>query len=183
MQAKAFQNLLLTYARDSKEKLADFLDPNNAALHKDVSQIPSSRRTTERRITVISTSREYNLKNDLKNCIAFSLALGESTDITDVSQLAIFIRFVSPGFVVKELLDLVALQESTHGVDIKNALDSIMKTFDMPLNKFVSIATDEVMVLLRKKIGHIGLLRDDSQISQFIPIHRIIHQEHLVTKY
>lgn len=65
----------------------------------------------------------------MKNCIAFSLALDESTDIIDHPQLAVFIRFVLPDFVVKEeLLDLVALQESTRGADIKNALDSIMKT-------------------------------------------------------
>ena len=77
----------------------------------------------------------------MKNCITFSSALDKSTDITDLPQLAVFIRFVSPDFIVKEeLLDLVVLQESTHGVDIKNALDSIMKTFDVPLNKLVSMA-------------------------------------------
>ncbi|KAG8224911.1 hypothetical protein J437_LFUL006270 [Ladona fulva] len=152
--------------------------PNNAALHKVVSQIPISRHTTERRITAINTSLEYNFLNDLKNCIAFSLALDESTDITDLPQLAVFIRFVSPDFVVKEeLLDLVALQESTRGVDIKNALDSIIKTFNVPLNKLVSNATDGTPAMLGKKN------RDDSQIPQFIPIHCIIHREHLVTKY
>ncbi|KAG8238888.1 hypothetical protein J437_LFUL017605 [Ladona fulva] len=115
-----------------------------------------SRDTTERRITAINTSLEYNLKNDLKNCIAFSLALDESTDITDLPQLAVSIHFVSPDFVVKEeLLDLVALQESTRDVDIKNALDSIMKTFDVPLNKLVSIATDGAPAML----GVLQLLR------------------------
>lgn len=37
--------------------------------------------------------------------------------------------------------------------------------------------------MLGKKIGFIGLIRDDSQIPEFIPIHCIIHREHLVTKY
>lgn len=120
----------------------------------------------------------------MKNCIAFSLALDESTDITDLQQLAVFIHFVSSDFIVKEeLLDLIALQESICGVDIKNALDSIMKTFDVPLDKLVSIATDGAPGILGKKIGLIGLLRDDSRIPQFIPIHCIIQQEHLVTKY
>jgi hypothetical protein len=120
----------------------------------------------------------------LKNCIAFSLALDESTDITDLQQLAVFICFVSPGFIVKEeLLDLVVLQESTHGVDIKNALDSIMKTFDVPLNKLVSLELMELRQCWVKKIGPIGLLRDDAHIPQFIPIHYIIYREYLVTKY
>jgi len=78
---------------------------------------------------------------------------------------------------------LVALQESTRGVDIKNALDSIMKTFDVPLNKLVSIATDRAQAMLGKQICLIGILRDNSQISQFIQIHCLIHREHLVTKY
>ena len=83
----------------------------------------------KQRITAINTSLEYNFKNDLKSCIAFSLALDESTDITDLPQLAVFINFVSPDFVVKEeLLDLVALQEPTLGIDIKNALDFIIRT-------------------------------------------------------
>ena len=84
-------------------------------MNKVVSQIPISRHTTERRVTAINKSLEHNLKNDLKNWIAFNLVLDESTDLP---QLAVFIRFVSPDFVVKEeLVDLVALQESTQGVD------------------------------------------------------------------
>lgn len=172
------------FIKKNLEDVLKVLDPNNVALQKVFSQIPISRHTTERRITAINTSLENNLKNDLKNCIAFSLALDESTDIIDIPQLAVFIRFVSPYFVVEEeLLDLVALQESTPGVDIKNALDSMMKTFDVPLNKLVSIATDGAPAMLDKKTGLMGLLRNDSQIPQFIPIHCIIHREHLVTKY
>ena len=56
-----------------------------------------------------------------------------------------------------------------------------MKTFDVLLNKLVSIAPDGAPAMLGKKIGLIGLLRDDGQIPQLIPIHCIIHREHLVT--
>ncbi|GFR24132.1 general transcription factor II-I repeat domain-containing protein 2B [Trichonephila clavata] len=58
-----------------------------------------------------------------------------------------------------------------------------MKTFDEPLSKIVSIETDGAPAILGKKIDLNGLLRDNSQISQFIPIHCIIQREHLVTKY
>lgn len=36
--------------------------------------------------------------------------------------------------------------------------------------------------MLGKKVGAIGLLRDDSQV-QFITIYWIIHREHLISKY
>ncbi|XP_035206882.1 protein ZBED8-like [Stegodyphus dumicola] len=139
------------FMKKTLEDILKVLDPNNAALHKDVSQIPISRHTTERCTTAINTSLEYHIKNDLKNRITFSLALDESTDITDLSQLAVFICFVSPDFVVKEELGLVALQESIRGVDIKNALDFLMKTFDVPLNKLVSVATDGAPAMLGEK--------------------------------
>ena len=93
----------------------------------------------------------------MKNCIASSLALDESTDITDLPQLAVFIRFVSPDFVVKEeLLNLVTPQESTRGVDIKNSLGSIIKTCNMLLNKLLSIATDRAPAILGKKLVLLG---------------------------
>ena len=95
-------------------------------------------------ITAINTSLEYNLKNHLKNCYCIQLSSWRIDRY--LPQLAVFIRFVSPDFVVKEeLLDLFSsTQESTRGVDIKNALDSIMKTFDVILNKLVSIALMEL---------------------------------------
>jgi hypothetical protein len=37
-----------------------------------------------------------------------------------------------------------------------------MKTFDLPLNKLVSITTDRAPPMLGKQIGLIGFLRDDS---------------------
>ena len=96
--------------KNNLEVALKVLDPNNATLHNVVSQIPISGHTTERRITAINAFLEYNFQSYLNNCIAFILALDESTDLIDLPQLADFIRFASPDFVVKEeLLDLVAL--------------------------------------------------------------------------
>ena len=96
------------------------LDPNNRKLQRLISQTPVSRHTVERRISRISTNVKDKLQRDLANATAFSLALDESTDVTDNPQMAVFVRYVSSDAVVKEeLLDLIALKETTRGVDIK----------------------------------------------------------------
>ena len=96
------------------------LDPNNRKLQRLISQTPVSRHTVERRISQISANVKDKLQRDLANATAFSLVLDESTDVTDNPQLAVFVRYVSSDVVVKEkLLDLIALKETTHGVDIK----------------------------------------------------------------
>ena len=77
-----------------KKNIADVvavLEPNNKNLQRLIEKIPSSRRTTQRRISQISADIEVTVQNDLKRSVAFSLALDESTDIQDYPQLAIFV--------------------------------------------------------------------------------------------
>lgn len=172
------------FVKKNMEDVIRILEPNNASLLKSVTQIPISRHTTERRITEICRSVQTNLKGDITNCISFSLALDESTDISDIPQLAVFIRFVTSDFTIKEeLLDLVALKDTTRGIDVKNALDTILENFDVPLNNLVSIATDGAPAMQGKNIGLIGLLKSDSRFPQFLPVHCIIHREHLIAKH
>ena len=80
---------------------------------------PLSSHTTERRISDINADIEGKMRNDLKNCVAFSLALDESTDIQDTPQSAVYVRYVSLDVAVKEeLLNLVALKGTTGGINV-----------------------------------------------------------------
>ncbi|XP_071052905.1 protein FAM200A-like [Onthophagus taurus] len=127
------------------------LDTNNTKLLKLIGGIPVSRHTVERRIAEITVDLLSQLHKDIKNCVAFSLALDESTDITDQPQLAIFIRFVfEDGVTREELLDLIALKDTTRGIDIKEAFDAAVK--DIPKNKLTSIATDGAAAMVGKKM-------------------------------
>jgi hypothetical protein len=160
------------------------LDPENKKLHKLIEQIPASRHTVERRISVISDDVVSTLQNDVMNCSALSLALDESTDIEDKPQLAIFVRYVTNNVDVKEeLLDLVALKDTTKGSDIKNALDAALEALSVPIKKLVSVATDGAPAMRGATKGLLGLLNADALYPNFIPVHCIIHREHLVAKY
>ena len=67
----------------------------------------------------ISDNIKEILKERLKSCEAFSLALDESADISDTAQLVIFIRAVTTDFdIVEEFLDMTNLSYTTTGQDI-----------------------------------------------------------------
>ena len=63
-----------------------------------------SHQTTARRISDLGKHISSKLKSIAENCIYFSLALDESTDISDTSELLIFIRTVDKNFTVQEEL-------------------------------------------------------------------------------
>ena len=83
----------------------------------------------------------------------------------------------------KKLLDLVAIKETTCGVDNKNALDKALTRFYMPLNKLVSVVTDGAPAMVGKRVGLIGLMKCNPNFPEFLAIHSIIYHERLAAKH
>ena len=84
-------------------------------------------------------------------------------------------------FCVKgELLDLVALKDTTKWLDIKNEIDYVLSEC---LVKLVSVATDGARVMLGKHSGAIALIMKDDNYPELLSIHWVIHHEHLAAKY
>jgi hypothetical protein len=168
------------FIKKNTAQVISVLDPENKKLHKLIEQMPASRHTIERRISVISAEIVSNLQHDLTNCSALSLALDESKDIEDKPQLAIFVRFVTNDLDVKEeLIDLTALKDTTRGSDIKGTPDVTLGKAFVPIKKIVSIAA----AMRGAKQGLMGLLTADTSYPDFILVHCIIHREYLADKY
>ena len=84
--------------------------------------------------------------------------------------------------VKEELLDLVALKDTTRGIDIKNSLDTILSNTWIPPNNLVS-QPDGEPTMICKNISHVGLLKTDPQIPDFLSINCIIHRKLMIAKY
>ena len=84
-----------------------------------VGQTSLSRYTVSRRTNDLSDNTKETLKEILKSCAAFSLALDECTDISETAQLVVFIRAITVGLdVVEEFLDMASLSTLITGHDI-----------------------------------------------------------------
>ncbi|XP_022165780.1 protein FAM200A-like [Myzus persicae] len=159
-------------------KMAKSINENRIA--SEFEKISLSRRTVTRRIADTDSVIRETLQTIMMNCAYFSIALDESTDVSDVSQLLIFVRVISLQFeMYEELLELCSLHGSTKGIDIFNAVKNAIEPFG-GFKKMSSVVTDGAKSMVGKNIGFVGLLRK-SDIN--VPaIHCIIHQEALCGK-
>ena len=71
------------------------------------------------RISDLSANLNSQLKSKIKRFITFSVAIDESTDITDIAQLTTFIRVVEMTLIVsEEFVEMVPMSSTTTAADI-----------------------------------------------------------------
>ena len=131
--------------------------------------------TLARRVSDLGKHVSSKLKNVVENCLYFSLALNESTDISDTSELLIFIRTVDENFTVQEeLVKVCSLNEGTMDSNIYAALESVIHDYG-GYEKRLCIVIDGAKTMTRNKTGLVGLLKKNG--VNCITLHCIIHQQ------
>ena len=93
---------------------------------KILNNISLSRQTITRRTCDIADDLSLSLTEKIKAFQYYSIAIDESTDISQTAQLAIFIRGIDNDFLVtEELLDIYPMQGRTTGEDIFLAMKKV----------------------------------------------------------
>lgn len=114
----------------------------------------------------------------LRAAPCFSIAEDESTDITDVAQLCVGVRFPKENSFRGEMLSLLPLHGQTRGEDILKDLSACFEEKHLSWSTLASVCTDGAPSMRGKEKGLVGLMNKREEIS----FHCIIHQEALVSK-
>jgi hypothetical protein len=154
---------------------AEVVCPNKTDAFKKISL---SRMTVTRRLEELASNVEETLKTKLLACKFYSLALDESTDLTDTAQLAIFIRGIDDELkVFEERLVLCPLKGTTKGTDILEATKTTVARYHLSLKNLVGLATDGAPAMVGTKVAFVALKKKGQEIytSRFTSSHCIIH--------
>ncbi|XP_072397972.1 protein FAM200C-like [Diabrotica undecimpunctata] len=155
-----------------------FQDFKNKTDMSAIKEVQLSHPTVTRRIEIIGKDLESQVKSNIMKCMYFSLQFDESTDMTDIAQLCIFIRMVFSNMLVKEeLLTTLPLNEKTRGEDIYNVFINFEKQYELPICKLVCITTDGARSMTGVNNGFVALCRANDDIPSFFSFHCIIHQQ------
>lgn len=106
--------------------------------------ISLSGNTIAKRIEEMANNVKQQLYEKSKQFLNCSIAIDESTDITNTAQLTIFIRGVFDNFeITEELLDLIHMTDTTTGSDLYDCVEKCLNELEVDWNNFSSITTDE----------------------------------------
>jgi len=98
---------------------------NKDDIIKQFLKLQVSDSTVIRRVEVISDNILSQLLKDIETAALFSLALDELTDLTDIAQLVVWVRFPMRDTFSEEMLALLPFTGQTRGEDIHSALKKI----------------------------------------------------------
>ncbi|XP_067933087.1 SCAN domain-containing protein 3-like [Watersipora subatra] len=109
------------------------LFPDKRDVVGKVKAIPLSRKTATGKIESINDHLRMTLLTHIDQADYFSIAIDESTDIMDVAQLAVFVRFFDGEEMKEALLTLVGLERETTSQATYDALVKRLDKLKIPL--------------------------------------------------
>ena len=164
-------------------KAAEIVCPEKRQAFANISL---TRNTVADRISDLSADLDSQMNHKVKSFVAFSVAIDESTDITDVAQLTIFIPGVNDTLTVtEEYLGLVPMMDTTTADDIMSSLVGALDRVGVDWSRAVSLATDGAPSMIGRK-ADVTKFREKVQAANggqdFWTFHCILHQEALCCK-
>ncbi|CAI9726380.1 Hypothetical predicted protein [Octopus vulgaris] len=127
-----------------------------------------SKRTVSDRIKDIADDIQNSLKCDSPEFALYSLAIDEATDMSNIAQMAIFIRGLTVKFNIREEFPaLKSVHGTTRGEELFQIVNSALKEFDLPYEKMCGLVTDGAPSMVGREKGR-EVSVEDAEINYFL---------------
>ncbi|XP_067947200.1 zinc finger BED domain-containing protein 5-like [Watersipora subatra] len=153
------------------------LYPEKLYIQQAVQSVPLSRNTCARQIEAIANHVTEGVIYNLNRRESFSVAVDESTDINDVAQLSVFVRYYLNNKFSEDLAAVIPLTERTTGENIYQTFMAYMDSHKVSMHKIISVTTDGPPAMAGVYSGFVNCLKNNN--LQMIAFHCIIHQSFL----
>ncbi|XP_023211754.1 general transcription factor II-I repeat domain-containing protein 2-like [Centruroides sculpturatus] len=160
------------------------LCPEKLQLFKMISL---SRNTVARQIDNIGNNILHQITGKVQRFTRYSLTMDESTDVSDTSQLLVFVRGVDDELnVTQELASVNSMHSTTTREDIFKVVQKTLTKYNLDWNRLQGVTIDGERNMSGANNGVVGQIRKACEgLGAPAPIflHCIIHQQALCVKY
>ncbi|KAF2354297.1 protein of unknown function DUF4371 [Trinorchestia longiramus] len=110
----------------------------------------------------------------------FSLLLNETTDVSNLNQLAVLVRYVRDDVINEDFLLCKPLTTTTKVAEVKKPVDNFFKDKNLSWDMVSTVCSDRVPVTLGRKSCFGAVVKADA--PHIIVTHCILHRHALATK-
>ena len=112
--------------------------------------------------------------------VRISLQLDEFTDVSNMSQLIVYTRYIKDGEIKDEFLFCETLQTTTKTADIFRLVDEFFEKHQIKWEKLGSVCTDGAPAMIGYRSGLASLLKE--RVPDIIVNHCVLHRHALAAK-
>ena len=123
--------------------------------------------STIRRMKDIGKDIHDQLLADLRTAPCSSITVDESTDVTDVAQLYVWVRIPKENSFREEMLSLLPLHGQTRDEDILNTLSVCFEETHLSWSKLASVCPVGASSMTGKDKGPADLMNGSDEITNF----------------
>lgn len=148
---------------------------------KKMKDVPLSNDVIAGRVADMSCDILDQIVQEIKDSpIRISLQLDESTDVSSMSQLIVYARYIKDGDIKDEFLFCEPLQTTTKADDIFRLLANFLEKHQIKWEKLRSVCTDGAPAMIGKRSGFAALLKE--KVPDIIVKHCFLHRHALAAK-
>ncbi|KAL4082946.1 hypothetical protein QTP88_029444 [Uroleucon formosanum] len=147
---------------------------------KEIEKVSLSNDTVKRRIDDMSSNIKNKLLLYLKDCNFFALQIDESTDITNMAQLMVFIRFDRNDEIIEEFLFCKPLQTHRTSEIIFTTINEYLIEINLPWSKCVGFCSDGARAMTGRLSGVATRIKKVASLCK--TMHCMIHRQALASK-
>ena len=112
--------------------------------------------------------------------IRISLQLDESTDISNISQLIVYTRYIKDCGIKDEFLFCQGLQTTSKAADVFRLVDEFFQRHQIKWEKVGSVCTDGAPAMIGHRSGFAALVKE--RVPDLIMNHCVLHRHALAAK-
>ena len=132
--------------------------------------IPLSRDTVSRRISDLSDDIKSQLLTRVQESTKFAIQLDETTDIMNMAQLMVFIRYSHEDEILEDMF-CKPLEGRTTGKDIFRLVEEFFRAHDLSWSNCVGVCTDGGTAMVGSKKGFRAKVLDIAPHAKFTHLH------------
>lgn len=150
------------------------------AAYQKMSHISLSNNIIRSRIDDMAEDIKSQVLQKVRQARFFSIQLDESTDISNLSQLLVFVRYPVQSGVEEEFLFCKPVEMTTKAQDVMNLVNEFFEEENINWGSLVGVCTDGAPAMLGVRSGFVTLVKQKNPTVE--STHCIIHREALAAR-